>query len=167
MCDCSWCVCTAILNKIGSAFHGEAQRNNPFFLFDYNWSTFIWELKKCTSQGKKNMGTLLIQRLNSLPFSRFFLRRKQGEEVGKALMKGRRMWGVLEESLRLPVCGSLLGGMACLLPPAGQLSQYLRGSAALRGERERDLVQEKAESRASTLSGSQWCKIFHRPFTAI
>lgn len=68
------------------------------------------------------------------------------------------MWGVLEESVRLPVSGPLLGGMAWLLPPAGLSSQCLYGSAALTqnsgGERE-GVRPGKAESPASTASSSQ------------
>lgn len=137
MCDCSWCVCAAILNKIGRAFHGELRRNNPFLFYDYNWCTFIWEFKKCTSQGKKNTGSLLIQPLNILPFfspspPQLLSVRKAEKDEEKALMKGSgRMWGVLEEALRLPVSGSLLGGTAWLLLPAGRLSRCLHDSAAL------------------------------------
>lgn len=67
-----------------------------------------------------------------------------GEET--ALIKGRRMWGVLGEPIKLPVSGPLRGGMAWLLPPAGLSSQCLHGSAAFtHNSRGQELGPEKAE----------------------
>lgn len=54
-----------------------------------------------------------------------------GGGAGEALMKGRRMRGVLEESIRLPVAGPLPGGTAWLLPPAALSSRCRPGSDAL------------------------------------
>lgn len=68
--------------------------------------------------GGKNTGTRLIQASFRLG-------------AGEALMKGRRMRGVLEESIRLPVAAPLPGGTAWLLPPAALSSRCRTGSAAL------------------------------------
>lgn len=168
MCDCSWCVCAAELNKIGRAFHGEPQRNNPFLFCDYNWCTFIWEFKKCTSQGKKNTALSANSEPEHVAFlCSFFWEGSGDREEEKALMKARRrrMRGALEKSLRIPVSGSQLGGTAWLLPPAGRLSRCLSCSAALT-KREWDLGQEKKKKNtASPLScSSEWCKIFQSFF---
>lgn len=64
------------------------------------------------------------------PFLLLSEKEAEGEEE-KALIKGRRMRGGLEESIRLPVSGPLLDGMAWLLPPAGLSSRCLHGSATL------------------------------------
>lgn len=60
-----------------------------------------------------------------------FLRGEQRKTRKRLWWKAAwRMWGVLEEALRLPVSGSLLGGTAWLLLPVGRLSRCLRDSAA-------------------------------------
>lgn len=107
---------------------------------------------------------------NSEPEHAAFLRSLFWEGSGdreeeKALMKAswRRMRGVLEKSLRIPVSESQLGGTAWLLPPAGRLARCLRCSAALM-KRKWELGQEKKKTASPLSCSSQWCKIFQSFF---